>query len=110
MRSGEGDDSPRCPVSPRVTEYCLNTLRYQTSPNFSSEIFILLFLIDNSSLTLTFTLTSSQTEISFNPKVPVPGRYVVLVHYHQPEHASFLVDVRVDAGREWSGRFGGVNG
>ncbi|KAF7654917.1 hypothetical protein LDENG_00063180 [Lucifuga dentata] len=44
-----------------------------------------------------------QTEISFKPKVPLPGRYVVLVHYHQPEHISFPVEVRVDAAREWSG-------
>ncbi|XP_069013512.1 laminin subunit alpha-3-like isoform X1 [Embiotoca jacksoni] len=44
-----------------------------------------------------------QTEISFTPKVPLPGRYVVVVHYHQPEHISFPVEVRVDAGREWKG-------
>ncbi|KAM3866222.1 laminin subunit alpha-3-like [Diretmus argenteus] len=44
-----------------------------------------------------------QTEISFNPKVPLPGRYVVVVHYHQPEHTSFPVEVRVDAGRSWTG-------
>ncbi|XP_070700517.1 laminin subunit alpha-3-like [Pempheris klunzingeri] len=44
-----------------------------------------------------------QTEINFTPKVPLPGRYVVVVHYHQPEHTSFPVEVRVDAGREWKG-------
>ncbi|XP_060941018.1 laminin subunit alpha-3-like isoform X2 [Limanda limanda] len=44
-----------------------------------------------------------QTEISFSPKVPLPGRYVVVVHYHQPEHTSFPVEVRVDAGRDWRG-------
>ncbi|XP_037643626.1 laminin subunit alpha-3-like isoform X2 [Sebastes umbrosus] len=44
-----------------------------------------------------------QTEISFTPKVPLPGRYVVVVHYHQPEHTSFPVEVRVDAGRQWKG-------
>ncbi|XP_045908367.1 laminin subunit alpha-3-like isoform X2 [Micropterus dolomieu] len=42
-----------------------------------------------------------QTEINFTPRVPLPGRYVVVVHYHQPEHTSFPVEVRVDAGREW---------
>ncbi|XP_029970340.1 laminin subunit alpha-3-like isoform X2 [Salarias fasciatus] len=47
-----------------------------------------------------------QTEISFRPEVPLPGRYVVVVHYHQPEHASFPVEVRVDAGKEWKG---GIN-
>ncbi|CAN9502837.1 unnamed protein product [Ophioblennius macclurei] len=45
-----------------------------------------------------------QTEISFSPEVPLPGRYVVVVHYHQPEHVSFPVEVRVDAGREWKGQ------
>ncbi|XP_019117800.1 laminin subunit alpha-3 isoform X2 [Larimichthys crocea] len=44
-----------------------------------------------------------QTEISFTPNVPLPGRYVVVVHYHQPEHTSFPVEVRVNAGREWKG-------
>ncbi|KAM3604519.1 uncharacterized protein V6R79_012395 [Siganus canaliculatus] len=44
-----------------------------------------------------------QTEISFSPEVPLPGRYMVVVHYHQPEHTSFPVEVRVDAGREWKG-------
>ncbi|XP_070830251.1 laminin subunit alpha-3-like [Chaetodon trifascialis] len=44
-----------------------------------------------------------QTEISFTPKVPLSGRYVVVVHYRQPEHTSFPVEVRVDAGREWKG-------
>ncbi|XP_018532086.1 laminin subunit alpha-3 isoform X1 [Lates calcarifer] len=44
-----------------------------------------------------------QTEISFTPRVPLPGRYVVVVHYHQPEHTSFPVEVRVDAGRDWRG-------
>ncbi|XP_040910690.1 laminin subunit alpha-3-like isoform X2 [Toxotes jaculatrix] len=44
-----------------------------------------------------------QTEISFTLRVPLPGRYVVVVHYHQPEHTSFPVEVRVDAGRDWRG-------
>ncbi|XP_042353016.1 laminin subunit alpha-3-like [Plectropomus leopardus] len=44
-----------------------------------------------------------QTEISFTPRVPLPGSYVVVVHYRQPEHTSFPVEVRVDAGREWKG-------
>uniref|UniRef100_H3DCP0 Laminin subunit alpha 3 n=1 Tax=Tetraodon nigroviridis TaxID=99883 RepID=H3DCP0_TETNG len=44
-----------------------------------------------------------QTEITLTPQEPLRGRYVPLVHYHQPEHASFPVDVRVSAGREWKG-------
>ncbi|XP_056148615.1 laminin subunit alpha-3-like [Lampris incognitus] len=44
-----------------------------------------------------------QTEIRFSPKVPLPGRYVVVVHYRQPEHISVPVEVRVEAGRTWDG-------
>ncbi|XP_014845866.1 PREDICTED: laminin subunit alpha-3-like isoform X1 [Poecilia mexicana] len=44
-----------------------------------------------------------QTEISFTPAVPLPARYVVVVHYHQPEHVSFPVEVQVNAGRVWKG-------
>uniref|UniRef100_A0A8C5AC32 Laminin subunit alpha 3 n=1 Tax=Gadus morhua TaxID=8049 RepID=A0A8C5AC32_GADMO len=38
-------------------------------------------------------------QISFRPRVPVPGRYVVVLHYRQPEHPSFPVGVLVEAGR-----------
>nr|XP_040026949.1 laminin subunit alpha-3-like isoform X2 [Gasterosteus aculeatus aculeatus] len=44
-----------------------------------------------------------QTEISFTPEVPLPGTYVVVVHYHQREHTSFPVEVLVDAERQWKG-------
>lgn len=44
-----------------------------------------------------------KTEITFTPQESFHGRYVALVHYHQPEHASFPIDVRVVAGREWKG-------
>uniref|UniRef100_A0A8C3IVW1 Laminin subunit alpha 3 n=1 Tax=Chrysemys picta bellii TaxID=8478 RepID=A0A8C3IVW1_CHRPI len=38
-------------------------------------------------------------------KVPSLGRYVVVVHFHQPEHPTFPVQVLVDGGRLWSGSF-----
>ncbi|XP_037538133.1 laminin subunit alpha-3 [Nematolebias whitei] len=44
-----------------------------------------------------------QTEIRFTPTVPLPGRYVVVVQYRQPEHISFPVEVRVAAGHVWKG-------
>ncbi|XP_061588324.1 laminin subunit alpha-3-like isoform X2 [Cololabis saira] len=44
-----------------------------------------------------------QTEIRFTPAVPLPAIYVVVVHYHQPEHVSFPVEVRIDTGRRWTG-------
>nr|XP_054596449.1 laminin subunit alpha-3 isoform X2 [Nothobranchius furzeri] len=44
-----------------------------------------------------------QTEIRFTPAVPLPGRYVIVVHYHQPEHISFPVEMQVHAGHKWKG-------
>ncbi|KAK6302715.1 hypothetical protein J4Q44_G00270700 [Coregonus suidteri] len=48
-------------------------------------------------------LKSPQTEIRFSARVPTPGRYVFVVHYCQPEHTTFPVEVQVDAGRTWAG-------
>lgn len=47
-----------------------------------------------------------QTEISFSARVEALGRYVFVVHYCQPEHTTFPVEVRVEAGRTWTGEFG----
>nr|XP_046263462.1 laminin subunit alpha-3-like isoform X2 [Scatophagus argus] len=44
-----------------------------------------------------------QTEITFTPRVPLMGRYVAVIHYHQPEHTSFPVEVRLDLWRELKG-------
>uniref|UniRef100_A0AAZ3PLT4 Laminin subunit alpha 3 n=1 Tax=Oncorhynchus tshawytscha TaxID=74940 RepID=A0AAZ3PLT4_ONCTS len=44
-----------------------------------------------------------QNEISFSARVEAPGRYVFVVHYCQPEHTTFPVEVRVEAGRTWTG-------
>ncbi|XP_046883214.1 laminin subunit alpha-3-like isoform X2 [Hypomesus transpacificus] len=48
-------------------------------------------------------LKSLQTEVSFSTRVPSPSRYVVVVHFRQPEHTTFPVEVVVDAGRRWMG-------
>ncbi|MFT7812246.1 laminin subunit alpha-3 [Arapaima gigas] len=48
-------------------------------------------------------LKHPQSEISFNTRVPVTGRYVFLVHFLQLEHPSFSVEVLVDGGRPWLG-------
>eukprot|EP00063_Salmo_salar_P020916 XP_013995751.1 PREDICTED: laminin subunit alpha-3-like isoform X7 [Salmo salar] len=48
-------------------------------------------------------LKSPQTEISFSARVEALGRYVFVVHYCQPEHTTFPVEVRVEAGRTWTG-------
>ncbi|XP_075877558.1 laminin subunit alpha-3-like isoform X2 [Nelusetta ayraudi] len=44
-----------------------------------------------------------QTEITFTAKEPLRGRYVAVVHYRQPEHTSFPVDVRVTTEQSWKG-------
>lgn len=44
-----------------------------------------------------------QTEITFTAKEPLRGSYVAVVHYRQPEHTSFPVDVRVTTEQSWKG-------
>ncbi|XP_064511147.1 laminin subunit alpha-3 isoform X2 [Pseudopipra pipra] len=51
------------------------------------------------------TLTPLQNQITLNGRVPHLGRYVFVVHFYQTAHPVFPVQVRVDAGRVWSGTF-----
>ncbi|KFM11849.1 Laminin subunit alpha-3, partial [Aptenodytes forsteri] len=51
------------------------------------------------------TLTPLQNQITLSGRVPRLGRYVFVVHFYQPAHPVFPVQVRVDAGRVWSGSF-----
>ncbi|NXT80726.1 LAMA3 protein, partial [Zapornia atra] len=46
-----------------------------------------------------------QNQITLSGRVPHLGRYVFVVHFHQPAHPVFPVQVHVDAGRVWSGSF-----
>uniref|UniRef100_A0A452J3G1 Laminin subunit alpha 3 n=1 Tax=Gopherus agassizii TaxID=38772 RepID=A0A452J3G1_9SAUR len=46
-----------------------------------------------------------QNQLTLSGKVPSLGRYVFVVHFHQPEHPTFPVQVLVDGGRLWSGSF-----
>lgn len=125
LRIGGADDSLGWSLSVNlsVMGYYLNSHRYhcalpQLVELFSSFApktfslccpagFLFLFLcIYQKSLIQVFSCCFfffSQTEITFTPNVPLPGGYVIIVHYHQPEHISFPVEVRVDAGREWKG-------
>uniref|UniRef100_A0ACB8FDQ0 Uncharacterized protein n=1 Tax=Sphaerodactylus townsendi TaxID=933632 RepID=A0ACB8FDQ0_9SAUR len=50
-------------------------------------------------------LTSSQNQITLSSRVTQLGRYVLIVHFYQPESPMFPVPVIVDAGRIWSGSF-----
>ncbi|KAJ7403885.1 hypothetical protein BTVI_74397 [Pitangus sulphuratus] len=51
------------------------------------------------------TLTPLQNQITLNGRVPRLGRYIFVVHFYQTAHPVFPVQVRVDAGRVWSGTF-----
>ncbi|XP_009072322.1 PREDICTED: laminin subunit alpha-3, partial [Acanthisitta chloris] len=51
------------------------------------------------------TLTPLQNQITLSGRVPYLGRYIFVVHFYQPAHPVFSVQVRVDAGRVWSGTF-----
>ncbi|KFW72369.1 Laminin subunit alpha-3, partial [Pygoscelis adeliae] len=51
------------------------------------------------------TLTPLQNQITLSGRVPRLGRYVFVVHFYQPAHPVFPVQVRVDAGRVWPGSF-----
>uniref|UniRef100_A0A8C5AQV3 Laminin subunit alpha 3 n=1 Tax=Gadus morhua TaxID=8049 RepID=A0A8C5AQV3_GADMO len=87
----------------KITQPC----NYSASPDgdtrycYSTKHSLVLLLFVN--VTITIPPPLSQTEISFRPRVPVPGRYVVVLHYRQPEHPSFPVGVLVEAGRAWNG-------
>ncbi|KAM6103707.1 LOW QUALITY PROTEIN: laminin subunit alpha-3 [Theristicus caerulescens] len=50
-------------------------------------------------------LTPLQNQITLSGSVPRLGRYVFVVHFYQLAHPAFPVQVRVDAGRVWSGSF-----
>ncbi|XP_074843383.1 laminin subunit alpha-3 [Carettochelys insculpta] len=51
------------------------------------------------------TLTALQNQLTLSGRVPRLGKYVFVVHFHQPEHPTFPVQVLVDGGHRWSGSF-----
>ncbi|RMC15508.1 hypothetical protein DUI87_07700 [Hirundo rustica rustica] len=51
------------------------------------------------------TLTPLQNQITLSGRVPHLGRYVFVVHFYQPAHPVFPVQVHVNAGHVWSGTF-----
>uniref|UniRef100_A0A8C3XYJ3 Laminin subunit alpha 3 n=1 Tax=Catharus ustulatus TaxID=91951 RepID=A0A8C3XYJ3_CATUS len=46
-----------------------------------------------------------QSQITLSGRVPHLGRYVFVVHFYQPAHPVFSVQVHVTAGHVWSGAF-----
>ncbi|NWX20634.1 LAMA3 protein, partial [Aegotheles bennettii] len=47
----------------------------------------------------------SDSQITLGGRVPYLGRYVFVVHFYQPAHPVFPVQVHVDAGHVWLGSF-----
>uniref|UniRef100_A0A8B9U3T3 Laminin subunit alpha 3 n=1 Tax=Anas zonorhyncha TaxID=75864 RepID=A0A8B9U3T3_9AVES len=50
-------------------------------------------------------LTSSQNQITMSGRVPHLGRYVFVLHFYQPAHPTFPVQVHVNAGRSINASF-----
>ncbi|KAM4691986.1 laminin subunit alpha-5 [Rhinophrynus dorsalis] len=48
-------------------------------------------------------LHPSQTVVGYNGRVQTPGRYAFIVHYYQPSHPVFTIEVQVHGGRVWQG-------
>ncbi|XP_047662931.1 laminin subunit alpha-5 isoform X3 [Tachysurus fulvidraco] len=48
-------------------------------------------------------LDSSQNAVVYSSRVPNLGRYVFILHYHQPLHPTYAVQISISAGRIWQG-------
>ncbi len=45
----------------------------------------------------------SQNAVMFSTRVHALGRYVFILHYHQPLHPTYNVQVHINGGRIWQG-------
>uniref|UniRef100_A0A8C1MWR1 Laminin subunit alpha-5 n=1 Tax=Cyprinus carpio TaxID=7962 RepID=A0A8C1MWR1_CYPCA len=45
----------------------------------------------------------SQKAVMYSTRVPALGRYVFILHYHQPLHPTYNVQVHINGGRIWQG-------
>ncbi|XP_053308878.1 laminin subunit alpha-5 isoform X2 [Spea bombifrons] len=48
-------------------------------------------------------LQSPQSVVGYNGRVQSPGRYAIVIHYYQPSHPTFTIEVLVHGGRVWQG-------
>uniref|UniRef100_A0A8C1MUB0 Laminin, alpha 5 n=1 Tax=Cyprinus carpio TaxID=7962 RepID=A0A8C1MUB0_CYPCA len=55
---------------------------------------------DNSEYML---LDPNQKAVMYSTRVPALGRYVFILHYHQPLHPTYNVQVHINGGRIWQG-------
>uniref|UniRef100_A0A663ED62 Laminin subunit alpha 3 n=1 Tax=Aquila chrysaetos chrysaetos TaxID=223781 RepID=A0A663ED62_AQUCH len=81
------DPKVQCIAAYRSTPQLINARIFHET-NTLSELFLFL-----------------QNKITLSSRVPRLGRYVFVVHFYQPTHPVFPVQVRVDAGHVWSGSF-----
>lgn len=44
-----------------------------------------------------------QAAVVFNSRIQTLGRYAFILHYYQPNHATFPVEVFINGGRIWQG-------
>lgn len=45
----------------------------------------------------------SQNAVVYSSQVHALGRYVFILHYHQPLHPTFTVQIYINGGRIWQG-------
>uniref|UniRef100_H3CDM0 Laminin, alpha 5 n=1 Tax=Tetraodon nigroviridis TaxID=99883 RepID=H3CDM0_TETNG len=50
-------------------------------------------------------LDSAQNAVVYSSRIHSLGRYVFIIHYHQPLHPAFPVQVYINGGRIWQGHF-----
>lgn len=46
----------------------------------------------------------TQNAVVYSSRIHALGRYVFIIHYHQPLHPTYPVQVYVNAGRIWQGK------
>lgn len=50
---------------------------------------------------------SGQAAVVFNSRIQTLGRYAFILHYYQPNHPTFPVEVLINGGRIWQGEQSG---
>lgn len=46
----------------------------------------------------------TQNAVVYSSRIHVLGRYVFIIHYHQPLHPTYPVQVYINGGRIWQGK------
>lgn len=70
-------------------------------PQFFPLLFLKKHLLDDITLC---PCVFTQNAAVYSTRVHTPGRYVFIIHYHQPLHPTFPVRVYITGGRIWQGK------